>query len=135
MQTNLASDIPEQAQSHDPELVDAWGISLNPTGTFWVSGRATNLSTVYNGDLTRPDGTFAPFVQSPLDVTIPGGRPTGQVFNPSDRLHRSARPAAPIADPVGDFLPAYERPGTTRPWTWSPTRSGSSGTAWSSSAG
>lgn len=80
-QTNLASDVPGQAQQHDPDLVDAWGISLNPTGTFWVSGRETGVSTVYTGDVTRPDGSFAPFVQSPLVVDIPGGRPTGQVWN------------------------------------------------------
>jgi uncharacterized protein (TIGR03118 family) len=77
-QTNLASDVPGEAQVHDPDLVDAWGISLNPTGTFWVSGRATGISTVYSGDVA---GT--PFVDRPLVVDVPGGRPTGQVFNSS----------------------------------------------------
>jgi len=75
-QTNLASDIPGQAQFHDADLVDAWGISLNPAGTFWVSGRATDVSTVYTGDVNG-----SPFVVSPLVVDIPGDRPTGQVFN------------------------------------------------------
>jgi uncharacterized protein (TIGR03118 family) len=77
VQTNLASDIPGQAQFHDADLVDAWGISLNPNGTFWVSGRATDVSTVYTGDVNGN-----PFVVSPLVVDIPEGRPTGQVFNP-----------------------------------------------------
>jgi uncharacterized protein (TIGR03118 family) len=77
VQANLASDIPGEAQFHDTALVDAWGISLNPNGTFWVSARETDLSTVYTGDV---DGK--PFVVSDLEVTIPGGRPTGQVFNP-----------------------------------------------------
>src|SRR5262249_2709190 len=81
VQTNLAADQPGVALVHDPDLVDAWGISLNPTGTFWVSPRATNVSTVYTGDVTRPDGTVSPFVKSALTVTIPGGAPTGQVFN------------------------------------------------------
>lgn len=80
-QTNLASDVPGQAQVNDTDLVGAWGISLNPTGTFWVSGLTTDISTVYTGDFTRADGTFAPFVENPLVVDIPGGRPTGQVFN------------------------------------------------------
>jgi uncharacterized protein (TIGR03118 family) len=85
LQTNLASDIPGQAQFHDPNLVDAWGISLSPITTFWVSGRATDVSTVYTGDVNG-----SPFVVSPLVVDIPGGRPTGQVFNP--------------INPVNDFL-------------------------------
>src|SRR5262249_20721083 len=77
-----ASDIPGQAQVHDPDLVDAWGISLNPNGTFWVSGRATDVSTVYTGDVHKSDGTFVPFTESTLVVDIPVDRPTGQVFNP-----------------------------------------------------
>jgi uncharacterized protein (TIGR03118 family) len=77
MQTNLASDVPGQAQFHDTALEDAWGISLNPAGTFWVSARAKNLSTVYTGDVNGNS-----FVVNDLEVTIPGGRPTGQVFNP-----------------------------------------------------
>jgi uncharacterized protein (TIGR03118 family) len=81
VQANLASDIPGQAQFHDADLVDAWGISLNPGGTFWVSGRATDVSTVYTGDVNGN-----PFVVSPLVVDIPGGRPTGQVFNPNNPL-------------------------------------------------
>jgi uncharacterized protein (TIGR03118 family) len=77
VQTNLASDVPGEAQVHDTDLVDAWGISLNPNGTFWVSGRETDVSTVYTGDVNG-----SPFVESALVVDIPGGRPTGQVFNP-----------------------------------------------------
>ncbi len=72
-QTNLAADQPGVALVHDPELIEAWGISINPNGTFWLSARATDVSTVYSGDVTRPDGTFIPFVKSPLTVTVPGG--------------------------------------------------------------
>ncbi len=82
LQTNLAADQPGTALIHDPELIDAWGISINPTGTFWVSARATGVSTVYSGDVTPTNGAFIPFVKSALTVTIPGGSPTGQVFNP-----------------------------------------------------
>src|SRR5262245_2183620 len=90
VQTNLAADQPSVALVHDPELVDAWGISLNPNNTFWVSARATNLSTVYTGDVTRPDGTRTPFVKNALTVPIPGGAPTGQVFNASTDFAVSA---------------------------------------------
>ena len=107
-QTNLASDIPGEAQFHDADLVDAWGISIgNPTGTIWVSGRATDVSTVYTGDVNGNQ-----FVVSPLVVDIPGDRPTGQVFNGSNTDFIVTAPATPrpIADPVGDFLPTYEGP-------------------------
>jgi uncharacterized protein (TIGR03118 family) len=83
LQTNLAADQPGVAQVHDPELVDAWGLSINPNGTFWPSARATDVSTVYSGDVTPAGGTFQPFIKRPLTVTIPGGKPTGQVFNGS----------------------------------------------------
>src|SRR5262245_1949672 len=83
VQANLASDQPGVALINDPELIDAWGIAINPTGTFWVSAHATGVSTVYRGDVTQPDGTRTPFEKSTLTVTIPGGAPTGQVFNGS----------------------------------------------------
>lgn len=90
LQTNLAADQPGVALIHDPQLVDAWGISINPNGTFWVSGRATDVSTVYRGDVTQPNGTVLPFIKSTLTVPIPGGAPTGQVFNGSNDFVVSA---------------------------------------------
>ena len=111
VQTNLAADVPGAALVHDPELVDAQGIAINPNGTFWLSARATDVSTVYSGDVTRPDGTLSSFVKSALTVTIPGGSPTGQVFNGSNDFAVTApAPSAPIADPAGDFLPTYTGP-------------------------
>src|SRR5688572_17561322 len=114
VQTNLAADQPGVARVHDPELIDAWGIAINPNGTFWLSARATDVSTVYSGDVTRPDGTLSPFVKSALTVAIPGGAPTGQVFNgSSDFVVTAPAPSVPIADPAGDFLPSYT--GATAP--------------------
>jgi uncharacterized protein (TIGR03118 family) len=96
VQTNLAADVPGTALVHDPELIEAWGISINPNGTFWLSARATDVSTVYSGDVTRPDGTISPFVKSILTVTIPEGGPTGQVFNgSSDFVVSSGAQSAP----------------------------------------
>ena len=97
-QTNLAADQPGVALVHDPELIEAWGISINPNGTFWVSARATDVSTVYSGDVTRPDGTFIPFVKSAADRDhVPGGGPTGQVFSGSatDFIVSAQAPPAP----------------------------------------
>jgi len=79
-QTNLVSDQSGKAKITDANLVNAWGLAINPAGPLWVSDNHTGLATVY-GD----DGTIAPLV-----VTVPAptgadgpSAPTGQVFNPS----------------------------------------------------
>ena len=86
--TNLQSDIPGVADRTDPNLVNSWGLAINPnadprTGPFWVADNGTGVSTVY-----EPDGTPFP-VGKPLVVTIPPtpaqssspSAPTGIVFN------------------------------------------------------
>ena len=70
-QTNLVSDIPGLAAFTDPNLRNPWGISSSPTSPFWVSNQVTGTATLYN-TAGQPQG---------LIVTIPGGNPTGQVFN------------------------------------------------------
>jgi len=70
--TDLVSDQPGVAAVTDPTLVNAWGISLNPNGAFWISANGTDLSEVYgnaNGSLSQP-----------FKVNVPNGAPTGQVF-------------------------------------------------------
>jgi uncharacterized protein (TIGR03118 family) len=76
-QTNLVSDQMGVAQISDPNLINPWGISESPNGgAFWLSDNATGLSPLYLGDLNgRP-------INHLFDVSIPGGKPTGQVFNP-----------------------------------------------------
>jgi uncharacterized protein (TIGR03118 family) len=75
--TNLVSDQAGVAQINDPNLVNAWGIALGPTGgNFWVSAEDADRSMVYSGDVNG-----SPFTKNPLEVAIPGGEPTGQVFN------------------------------------------------------
>jgi len=77
--TNLVSDIPGLAPILDANLVNPWGIALNPAaGAFWVSNTGTSTSTLYAGDVNG-----SAFVKVGLIVTIPGGVPTGQVFNGS----------------------------------------------------
>jgi uncharacterized protein (TIGR03118 family) len=73
VQTNLVSDIPGLAAHLDPNLKNPWGISSSATSPFWVSDQVTGKATLYNG-------SGAP---QALVVTIPGGNPTGQVFNPT----------------------------------------------------
>jgi uncharacterized protein (TIGR03118 family) len=71
-QTNLVSNVPGLAANTDPNLRNPWGISFAPTGPFWVSNQVTGNTTLYNGSGTPQS----------LVVAIPGGNPTGQVFNP-----------------------------------------------------
>jgi uncharacterized protein (TIGR03118 family) len=74
--TDLVSDQPGVAPITDPNLVNGWGIALNPGGTFWVSSNGQDASTLYSGDSSATN----PLTKSALVVAIPGGAPTGQVF-------------------------------------------------------
>jgi uncharacterized protein (TIGR03118 family) len=76
--TNLVSDIPGFAQIEDPLLVNPWGIAMSATSPFWVANAGSGTSTLYQGDVGG-----SPFVKNSLNVTIPGGLPTGTVFNGS----------------------------------------------------
>jgi uncharacterized protein (TIGR03118 family) len=78
--TNLVSDEAGKALIQDTNLVNAWGIALNPTaGGFWVSDNETGVSTIYAGDVNG-----SPIQTVPLVVTIPDGVPTGALFNPTN---------------------------------------------------
>src|SRR5262245_32519996 len=81
LQTNLASDLSGLARLLDPTLKNAWGISLSPNGgAFWVSSNGGGVSELYLGDLNGNP------IIAPFKVTIPGGSPTGQVFNPNQPI-------------------------------------------------
>ena len=81
-QTNLISDLPNQARHTDHNLVNSWGIAHSPTGPWWVNDNGTGVATVYNGE-------GQPFpANDPIIVTIPppaGGTgpatPTGIISN------------------------------------------------------
>jgi uncharacterized protein (TIGR03118 family) len=71
--TNLVSDVPGVANHTDPNLVNAWGLAFNPFGPAWIADNGTGVATLYDGN-----GNPVPLV-----VSIPGGKPTGIVFNGS----------------------------------------------------
>jgi len=75
-QQNLVSDQPGKAAITDPNLVNAWGMSHGPNTPVWVSDNGADVSTLYRGAI----GT-TPVSAVPLVVSIPGGAPTGQIFN------------------------------------------------------
>jgi uncharacterized protein (TIGR03118 family) len=77
-QTNLVSDIAGMAKFTDPNLKNPWGISHSAGSPWWVSDNNAGVATLYNGD-----GTAVPLVVTiPLPGNVPGGAPTGNVFNP-----------------------------------------------------
>jgi uncharacterized protein (TIGR03118 family) len=108
-QTNLVSDIAGVAQTTDRHLVNPWGISASPTSPIWVSDNGTGLSTLYSGGVAG-----SAFVPTSLVVKIPGGAPTGQVFNPTTSwVIRSGSHSAPAL-----FIFASESGAITG---WNPT--------------
>ena len=56
----------------DADLVNGWGLSRSPTSPWWVADNGTDQSTLYTANGTKLG----------LKVAIPGGAPTGTVFNP-----------------------------------------------------
>jgi uncharacterized protein (TIGR03118 family) len=77
-QRNLVSDVPGRARLTDPNLVNAWGLAAGPSTPLWVADNGTNVSTLYSGAVHG-----SPVTINPLVVSIPGGAPTGVVFNPT----------------------------------------------------
>jgi uncharacterized protein (TIGR03118 family) len=77
MRTDLVSDAMGvgSATVHDPNLVNPWGMSDGPT-PLWVSNNGMDNTTLYTGDVAGSPASIVPLV-----VAIPGGKPTGQVFN------------------------------------------------------
>ena len=45
---NLVSDVDGKADQLDSKLVNPWGLSVSPTGPFWISNNRSGSSTVYN---------------------------------------------------------------------------------------
>jgi uncharacterized protein (TIGR03118 family) len=76
VQTNLVSDVAGAARLTDPNLVNPWGMSSGPTTPVWVSDNGKDVATLYTGGFDHK-----PVAIVPLVVSIPGGAPTGQVFN------------------------------------------------------
>src|SRR5207253_2918271 len=70
------SDIPGRAELTDANVVNPWGLAFSPTSPLWVANNGTGTATLYAGGANG-----GPVTKVPLTVTIPGGAPTGQVFN------------------------------------------------------
>jgi uncharacterized protein (TIGR03118 family) len=75
-QHNLISDDPTviPAGLHDDLLVNPWGLAASTTSPWWIANNGSDTSMLYNAS----NNTILSLV-----VSIPGGRPTGIVFNSS----------------------------------------------------
>ena len=80
LRTDLVSDQTGVAAVTDPNLVNAWGLAFSPTSPLWVADNGTDVSTLYSGAVT-PGSPLSIVPPVPLVVSIPGGAPTGIVFN------------------------------------------------------
>jgi uncharacterized protein (TIGR03118 family) len=115
---NLQSDVAGVADRTDPNLVNPWGLAINTkANVFWISDNNADVSTLY-----QPDGTPIPLV-----VKIPGGAPTGIVFNTFANafLLSNGQPAAFIFDSENGFVTAWN--GGLMPITSAVTKFSSSG--------
>src|SRR5947209_6607965 len=105
-QTNLISDIPGVARITDPNLVNPWGQAASARSPLWVADNGADVSTLYQGGVS---GSIPQIV--PLTVNIPGGAPTGVVFNStSDFVVKTATGSAPanfIFDSESGVLSAW----------------------------
>jgi uncharacterized protein (TIGR03118 family) len=82
-QTNLTSNLPNQAANQDPNLQNAWGVAFLPStvfpggSPFWLSDNNSGLSTLYDA----AGALVAPPVNIPSPTSMTGGTPTGLVSN------------------------------------------------------
>jgi uncharacterized protein (TIGR03118 family) len=99
---NLVSDIDGVARITDPNLVNPWGLSAGPSTPLWVADNGTDVSTLYSGGVRRSVPTILPLV-----VSIPGGAPTGTVFNPTSGFAVNGAPARFIFDSEAGTVTAW----------------------------
>jgi uncharacterized protein (TIGR03118 family) len=78
---NLVTTNKTTAPHHDPNLVNAWGISFLPTSPFWVSDNGTGKTSIYD-----PSGDLQLTVSIPPASGTGLGTPTGQVANPNNTI-------------------------------------------------
>jgi len=71
----LVSDISGKTKLTDPKLVNPWGISL---------GKSLSVTNAGSGTVTLYTGGVGTIKKEQVEVAVPGGRPTGQVINPTD---------------------------------------------------
>jgi uncharacterized protein (TIGR03118 family) len=113
VQTNLvANNASYGAKLTDPNLTNAWGLAAGPSTPLWVSDNNSGKASVYSG------GVKGSAVSLDLTVKVPGGNPTGQVFNSVSGAFpvggASGTPADFITD--SDSIGGKQSPGEIAAW-------------------
>jgi uncharacterized protein (TIGR03118 family) len=101
-QVNLISDIDGVARITDMNLVNPWGLAAGAKTPLWVADNGTDVSTFYTGGI---HGSIP--VPNQLVVSIPGGAPTGAVFNPTSDFNVGGAPAKFIFDSEAGMVTAW----------------------------
>jgi uncharacterized protein (TIGR03118 family) len=100
------------AKLTDKNLTNAWGLAAGPATPIWVSDNNSGFATVYSGGIKGGP------VSLDLTVPVPGGNPTGQVFNPDASAFpvggSTGMPALFIVDT--DSIGAAQSPGEIAAW-------------------
>jgi uncharacterized protein (TIGR03118 family) len=78
MLTSIISDRAGAAALTDLNLVDAWGLAFDTSGTLWVANNGTGTATAY--DLTTIASAAPPVHIGTVDAGV-AGTPTGEAFN------------------------------------------------------
>jgi uncharacterized protein (TIGR03118 family) len=105
---NLISDIDGVARITDPMLINPWGMAAGRTTPLWINNNGTDVSSLYTGGV---HGSIPMIVG--LNVQIPGGAPTGIVFNSTPAfkitMGGATGPAAFIFDSEAGVISAWMR--------------------------
>jgi uncharacterized protein (TIGR03118 family) len=111
-QTNLIAN----KASFKPKLVDknltnAWGLAGSSSTPLWISDNNSGLATAYGG------GVNGSSVSVEITEPIPGGNPTGQVFNSSSAFPVGGSGGSPASFIVStDSIGKTQSPGEIAAW-------------------
>jgi uncharacterized protein (TIGR03118 family) len=112
-QTNLIANKKSfGAKLVDKNLSNAWGLAAGPGTPIWVSDNNSGFATVYSG------GIKGGAVSLDLTVPVPGGNPTGQVFNSDSSAFPVGGKSGMAADFIvdTDSVGAHQSPGEIAAW-------------------
>ena len=112
-QTNLiANKAGFGAKFVDKNLSNAWGLAAGPNTPIWVSDNNTGFASVYGGGINGSP------VSLDLTVPVPGGNPTGQVFNSDASAFHVGGQSGAAADFIvdSDSVGAHQSPGEIAAW-------------------
>lgn len=107
----ISNQTTQHASLVDPNLKNAWGITAGPGTPIWVSDNNSAKATVYSGGINGSK------VMLDLTVPVPGGNPTGQVFN-STKGFPVGGPSGPAAIFIldSDSIGSTQSPGQIEAW-------------------